>query len=84
MTDMTDRQIAAWCRDQFEGNHRQPKFFKGESIQSELMFEGLDMEDDSIYCRLSDGFADRTPLHGPYATVKEAADCLVATYGNDS
>ena len=79
------RQIVEECRAQFADSFMKPKFYRGESIQMEIMEAGLDCEDDKIYCRLSaDGYLDCTDLHGPFETVKEACDCLIENYGNDS
>lgn len=73
------------CREAFADSFMKPKFYRGESIQSEILESGLDLEDEGIYCRLSaDGFMDCTDWSGPYATIDEAANALVEMYGDDS
>lgn len=77
-----NHELVAKCCEAFSDSFMKPKFYTGEEIEFMVMEEGLDLEDDGIYCRLSaDGYMDCTDLSGPYATVKEAVDYIMETYG---
>ena len=77
-----DRDARKECEKEFEGNFMQPCFYLGADIQDIIMYEGLDCEDDSIYCRLSaNGYMDKTDLSGPYTSLKDAANDLIEMYG---
>lgn len=72
------------CVTAFADQFMKPRFYVGSEIQGWIMEEGLDADDDGIYCRLSAaGYMDCTDLSGPYATVKEAVDYIMATYGDN-
>jgi hypothetical protein len=79
-----NRQIIAECRQAFAGQFMQPRFYRGADNEMMIMEAGLDHEDEGIYCRLSaDGYMDCTDLSGPFETVREAADHLIETYGDE-
>ena len=71
-------------RETFRDSFMQPQCYRGRDIQDEIMDAGLDCEDDGIYCRLSaNGFLDCTDWSGPFASIEEAAQCLIDLYGDE-
>ena len=71
-------------RETFRGSFMQPQCYRGSDIEEAILEAGLDCETDGIYCRLSaSGYLDCTDWHGPFATIDEAAQCLIDTYGDE-
>lgn len=75
--------IVQEMRNALEGQFMQPRFYRGSDIGEALIDSNMDYEGDGIYCRLSaDGYMDCTDWHGPFATIEEAAQCLLDTYAD--
>lgn len=69
------------CLELFQDSFMKPQLFRGGDIHEILMHEGLDIEDDAIYARLSaSGFMDKTDMGGPFKDVAEACDYLEEMY----
>jgi hypothetical protein len=70
-------------REAFAGQFMQPACYRGADIEEAIIESGMDYEENGIYCRLSaDGYMDCTDWHGPFATIEQAAECLIETYAD--
>jgi hypothetical protein len=70
-------------REAFADSFMKPEAYRGADIESEVLAEGLDLEPDGIYTRLSaSGFLDCTDWAGPFPDAKTAAEYLMDTYAD--
>ena len=77
-----DAALKEELRATFSDSFMQPQCYQGIDIQEDLMEEGLDVEDDKFYGRLSaSGFLDATDWTGPYDTIDDVARALIDLYG---
>lgn len=77
-----DAALKEELRSTFADSFMKPKCYQGKDIQEALMEEGLDVEDDSYYGRLSaDGYLDATEWTGPYDSPEAVARALIDLYG---
>lgn len=68
----------------FANSFMQPKAYRGQEIESEILESGLDLEHDKFYCRLSaDGYLDCTDWHGPFDNIDDCAQFLIDTYADE-
>ena len=69
--------------EEFSGQFMQPQAYRGIDIEEAILADGLDYEEDSYYCRLSaDGYMDCTEWSGPFDSLEECAEHLLAMYAD--